>query len=207
MSLSQGRYTWRHNQVLKCLADSLDAKRLVNNSLPASSSTAGHSIDFVQAGKAKKNNTKSNHGVLNKARDWQMMVDIGQRLVIPSVIITSQLRPDIVLWSLSQRTVYLIELTVPWEGSIEEAFERKKLRYADLAAEAEQRGWATKIRPVEVGCRGFVAKSTTKLLRDMRFGGRTLCRTIRELGDTAERSSHWLWSKRRDQEWYSKKRN
>ncbi|XP_013770735.1 tomoregulin-1-like [Pundamilia nyererei] len=44
---------------------------------------------------------------------------------------------------------------VPWEEAIEETFERKKLRYANLAAEAEDRGW--KIKVVEVGFRGFVA--------------------------------------------------
>lgn len=47
---------------------------------------------------------------------------------------------------------------------MQEAFERKKkLRYTDLTAEAEQRGWTVKICPVEVGCRGFVETSTVKL--------------------------------------------
>lgn len=35
-------------------------------------------------------------------------------------------RPGIVLWSASQKTVYLIELTVPREDSVEEAYKRKK---------------------------------------------------------------------------------
>lgn len=48
--------------------------------------------------------------------------------------------------------VYIIELTVPWEGAVEEAYERKKLRYIDLAADAQQQGWNVKVRPVEVGC-------------------------------------------------------
>ena len=36
--------------------------------------------------------------------------------------------------------VYFIELTVPWEELVAEAYERKKLRYVELGAEAEQRG-------------------------------------------------------------------
>ena len=40
-----------------------------------------------------------------------------------------------------------------------EAYGRKKLRYVEFGAEAEQRGWKVRICPVEVGCRGFVAKS------------------------------------------------
>ncbi|XP_061763241.1 cell division cycle protein 20 homolog [Nerophis ophidion] len=38
----------------------------------------------------------------------------------------------------------IIELTVQWENSVEEAYERKKLRYSELAEEAMQRCWNTK---------------------------------------------------------------
>ncbi|KAJ8011633.1 hypothetical protein DPEC_G00060290 [Dallia pectoralis] len=60
----------------------------------------------------------------------------------------------------NQSSVYIIELTVPWEAAVEEAFERKSLKYTELAADAEQRGWKAKVCPVEVGCRGFVGNST-----------------------------------------------
>jgi hypothetical protein len=38
---------------------------------------------------------------------------------------------------------------------VDEAYKWKHLRYAELAAEAQQRGWNTDVRPVEVGCRGL----------------------------------------------------
>ncbi|KAL7843651.1 hypothetical protein AOLI_G00251630 [Acnodon oligacanthus] len=63
------------------------------------------------------------------------------------------------------------ELTVPWENAIEEAYERKKLRYTELATDAQQRGWNAKVYPVEVGCRGFVASSTIRLLKDLGIHG------------------------------------
>lgn len=78
-----------------------------------------------------------------------MQVDLGGKVVVPQEIVCTNL-----LWSVSQGLVYFIEL--PWEDSVEEAYERKKLRYADLGAEAEQRGWKVRVCPVEVGCRGFV---------------------------------------------------
>ena len=53
----------------------------------------------------------------------------------------------------------------------EEAYERKNLRYTEQAADAEQRGWNVKIHPVEVGCRGFVASSTIRLLKDLGIHG------------------------------------
>ena len=54
----------------------------------------------------------------------------------------------------------------------------KKLKYADIAAEAEQRGWRAQVLPVEVGCRGFVATSTTKLLKQMGVRGQASRKAI-----------------------------
>ena len=84
---------------------------------------------------------------------------------------------------------------------MEEAFERKKLRYAELAAEAEQRGWRTQLCPLEVGCR---ATSTIRLMRDLAVGGQALCKAIKETLWVAEQSSQWLWLKRKDPNWSPK---
>ncbi|XP_049911334.1 uncharacterized protein LOC126396967 [Epinephelus moara] len=82
-------------------------------------------------------------------------------------IASTNLRPDLTLWSSLLRLVYITELTVPWEDTVEEAYERKSLMYAELEADAEQHSWKAKVCPVDVGCRGFVGKSTTKLLKEM----------------------------------------
>jgi len=84
--------------------------------------------------------TNSRPGQLEAARDWKMLVYLDQRLIFPPEIATTNLRPDIVLWPGSAHIVHLIELTVPRE-EVDEAYERKKLRYAHLATEAEQQGW------------------------------------------------------------------
>lgn len=68
--------------------------------------------------------------------------------------------------SYSLHIVYIIELTVPWEAAVEDVFERKRLKYTELAAEAEQCRWKAKVCPVEIGCRGFVSKSTIRLLKE-----------------------------------------
>lgn len=54
---------------------------------------------------------------------------------------------------------------------MDEAFKCKHLRCAELAVEAPHRGWSTEVFPVEVGCRGFVATSTIRLLRDFGIRG------------------------------------
>ncbi|MGH0135533.1 UNVERIFIED_CONTAM: hypothetical protein FKN15_023521 [Acipenser sinensis] len=129
-----------------------------------------------------------------------MLADVGQWLIFPPEIATTNLQPDIVLWSGSTCLVHLVELTVPWEDDIDEAYERKKLRYAQLA---EQQGWRVRVYPVEVGCRGFVAHSTTRFLRDVGFSGQELRRTVKNLSEAAERSSNWLWLRQKDSGWGS----
>ena len=106
--------------------------------------------------------------------------------------------------STTQKLVFMVELTVPWEAAVGEAFERKQLKYADVAAEAEQRGWRTQVLPVEVGCRGFVATSTTKLLKMMGVRGQVFRKAVMSLSEAAERSSSWLWMKRKDPNWTAK---
>ena len=142
--------------------------------------------------------------LLNADRDWQMRVDLDQRLIFPPEIATTTLRLDPVLWSNSCQLAYIIELTVPWEDAIEEAYERKKLHYSNLAAEAEDRGWKIRVRLVEVGCRGFVASTTAKLLREVGIRGQVHRQAIKELANTFERTSHWLWLKTSDTTWAAK---
>lgn len=76
--------------------------------------------------------------LLDTARDWKMKVDLDQKL-IPPEIITTNLRPDLILWSTSQKLLYIVELTVPWESAVDEAYKRKCLKYTDIAAEAAPR--------------------------------------------------------------------
>ena len=136
-----------------------------------------------------------------RARDWRMLADIVQQLIFPPETASTNLRPDLVFWSTSLKTVYIIELTVPWENSMEEAYECEKLRYADLASETMQSGWNANVYPVEVGCRGFVASSTIRLLKDLGIHDKALRNTIRSVSEEVARSSWWIWLKRKDPYW------
>ena len=49
-SLSQGRYTWRHNQVLQQLASTLEGRRTTNNALPPLTSRHPNTTPFIRAG-------------------------------------------------------------------------------------------------------------------------------------------------------------
>ncbi|KAJ8362447.1 hypothetical protein AAFF_G00373990 [Aldrovandia affinis] len=204
-SLSQGRYTWRHNQVLRQLAITLEGRRTTNNALPPPMPRHSKTTPFVRAGQPPaKPSARVEATLLDTARDWRMQVDLEQRLIFPPEIITTNLRPDLVLWSTSQKLLVIVELTVPWEAAVGEAYERKRLKYSDIAAEAEQRGWRAQVLPVEVGCRGFVATSTTKLLKGMGVRGQAFRQAVKSMSEAAERSISWLWIKRKDPNWAAK---
>ena len=53
----------------------------------------------------------------------------------------------------------MIELTVPHEDRIDEAQERKRLKYQELVEKCQDKGWKAWCLPVEVGCRVFPAQS------------------------------------------------
>ncbi|XP_035862163.1 uncharacterized protein LOC118496075 [Sander lucioperca] len=197
-SLTQGRYTWRHNQVLNCLAAVLESRRTSVNALPPPSSR-WQPIPFVWEGEGQASliTVRPDTGRLGRARDWMLLADLDKKLCFPAEIAATNLRPDLVLWSALLKLVNIIKLTVPWEGAVEEAYERKRLRYAELAADAQQQGWNVKVCPVEVGCRGFIATSTSRLLREMGVRGKAHRQAVKDLFRAAEKGSQWLWMKKK----------
>jgi len=58
-----------------------------------------------------------------------------------------------------------VELTIPAEEDIEAAQVRKDGRYFDIRCAAKDRGWASMVATIEVGARGFVARTIPRLLK------------------------------------------
>ena len=205
VSLAQHRYTWRHNKVLRSLAAIIDIKRNTQNAQPHNQRGTKPMISFVREGQKPPNRpTNVRAGILQAANDWVLRVDLDNMLKIPAEIVVSTLRPDMLLYSVSIRKVLLIELTVPWEDAISEAYERKKCKYMELAAEMRINGWDADVYPVEISCRGFIAGSTITLLRRLGLSGKALRNATKNLSSVAEYSSRWLWLMRGEKKWEQK---
>ena len=136
-ALGDGRYRWRHDLVLKVIADTVG--EAIQNSIKLR--PPPNQIRFVRAGEKLGKARQSTRGLLASARDWNLQVDLGRRLKFPEKITITSLRPDMVLSSESTKQVVLLELTVPWEDRIEEAYARKKAKYEELVAECRCGGW------------------------------------------------------------------
>ena len=103
VALSQGRYRWRHDKVLRQIADQVKfhCTRRVNNPKRSIERTK-EGINFVLAGGGTKTNkTKSDgdFGVLSEAKDWKVLSDLDCQLRFPAEIAETRLRPDLILYS------------------------------------------------------------------------------------------------------------
>ena len=110
-------------------------------------------------------------------------------------------KPDLVIWSEEEKEVHLVELTVPHEDNISSAHERKENRYEVLVGECEEAGWKAKHFPVEVGCRGYIATSITKWMKEAGLCTKKRKILTKALQETVEKASHWIWVKREDTSW------
>ncbi|XP_057679565.1 uncharacterized protein LOC130908002 [Corythoichthys intestinalis] len=193
-SLADGRYRWRHDQVLKAVAESI--------ATAISSSKHHHApkkaISFIKAGERPRARPKITTGLLHTAPDWKLHVDLGKQLRFPQQIAKTSLRPDMIILSEASKHLIMLELTVPWEERIEEANERKRAKYQELVEECRGRGWRTFYEPIEVGCRGFAGRSLCKVLDRLGITGVAKKRAIQSASEAAEKATRWLWLKRAD---------
>lgn len=199
VALASGRYSWRHDSVLKKLTsvlavfvDKWNAKKSSSPPVPPIASS------FVRAGATSSVSTSkrssSRPSLLSGADDWKMLVDFDHaRIVFPPEIVATDKRPDVVLWSKNSRRVHLFELTCPAEEGIEAAATRKSARYLELQADIERAGWSCQVFPFEVGARGFVARSTQRLLSEIGLPPRESRQVCRALAIIVARCSFTIY--------------
>ncbi|ROL44323.1 hypothetical protein DPX16_8745 [Anabarilius grahami] len=122
-ALIQGHYIWRHDQVLRKLAEVLEMRRLEANR--AHSTLSQQRTHFVRQGGEGQSSSLKEWSLLSPGEEWSMAADLAHQLRFWVEI--TFLRPDIILWSTPVKTVIMVKLTVPLEEEgLEVAFERKK---------------------------------------------------------------------------------
>ena len=189
-------YTWRHNEVLKIFARaSKICCETANKTTDIRKTTL---INFVKenssvSSRKESRKTRRVSSMLNNGSDWRMESDLESHLVFPTEIALTAQRPDLIIWSVSQKRVFLIELTVPFEENFDWAHQRKLEKYEDLKEQCLINGWAATVFPVEVGCRGVIANSTFAFLSNLGFLLSVKRKFIEEIQDKALSTSAWIW--------------
>ena len=115
----------------------------------------------------------------------------------PQHIVSTDLRPDVVWWDDETRKLCLLELTVCFETSFEEAAQRKKIRYADIVDQARLSHYISKLITVEVGARGIVNMEGLKQLQDeLNVTKSDMSKLLITLVKTVIVESHKIWCRR-----------
>ena len=203
VALTQGRYKWRHDKVLRKIAECIEKRIRVNRN---SNIDITSGIQFIKEGeKRDKGAGKTKRGnYLTAAKDWEISADLDNRLTVPKEITVTNLRPDIIIYSKKTKQFGIIELTVPSEERIEVSGELKKLKYEKIAQEARSNGWGVRVWAVEVGCRGFPAASLATFLKEIGYQGLQKRKILEEIGKEAENASHSLWKASYFKDWGKK---
>ena len=198
-ALAQGRYTWRHNQVLQILVEAMESACSKAN---ARESVPQRRTYFLREGASQYARSKCKtprRDLLENANDWTTAADIGGMKHYPQVIQESGQRPDAVMAFKKTDTIIVAELTVPWEDRMEQSNVLKEDRYSELTMDLIDKGYRVHFFAIEVGARGLVGRSSYTFLREIGLPGRERNKVMERMSKAAETASHWLWTKRDSQ--------
>ena len=113
--LGLDRRTWRHNQVLKVLEEAFSKKVDEINKGKGPRMEKLEQINFVKNGRAPSAKNKKRLKPDERwIGTWKIAVDLGTPLVFP--LVTTEKRPDLVIWREEKKKAVIMELTVSWEG-------------------------------------------------------------------------------------------
>ncbi|XP_057294713.1 uncharacterized protein LOC130623257 [Hydractinia symbiolongicarpus] len=191
IALVQGSYTFRHDSVLVHLVDTL--KQFLST-LPLTISRKCNSMTFVKAGAyvSPKSKTKVT-GILYLTNDWIVVADTSPNFVFPGHIAVTQLRPDIVIFSNKLNRVVIIELTCPCEENANYWHSTKVTKYSCLVNVILSSGWQVDFFAVEVGAKGYCARTTTACLKRLGFSNKMAYSIAKYLGKISMTASFCVW--------------
>ena len=93
---------------------------------------------------------------------------------VPSDIIITNQRPDLVILNRKDSSITLVELTIPFETNIQQAQERKVARYDTLIQDInDSSNVKAQLITIEIGSRGLISKSNvTKVIKLLKTCGK-----------------------------------
>ena len=119
-----------------------------------------------------------------------------------SIITGHDLRPDLLL-SLSNKSLYILELTVGYESNLRSNAERKKRKYRELVQQLKNDYEKVNFVNLSISALGIYDKSTTEfidMMKMLKFDKRTTNYTIKRITNIAIRTSYYIFC-RRNKEW------
>ncbi|NQY51597.1 MAG: hypothetical protein HRT91_02760 [Piscirickettsiaceae bacterium] len=197
-SLFGGRYTWRHDNVLACLANDFYGFASRANRSFRKSHNIPSIISFVKSG-ATTTKTQQSHTIFHKhpSDDWNVNIDLQNNPTIPpETNIDTLLRPDIVFFSLFNKVLLWGELTCPLERNMVDARLRKERRYNRLHKDLCLNGWNVYPMTFEIGDLGFISRTTHAFFAKVCDKSSQRKHMMKRASTVALRSSYYIWMSR-----------
>ena len=126
---------------------------------------------------------------------------LDNKLVIPSFITVSQLRPDIVIYSISTKTVILLKFTFLCEENIRGWHNKKFVKYHSLSLAMVSNGWSVHWFPIKVGARAYCSVTVKSCIMRPGFCATLVKFTLKSLSVTSLKASFQIWLSRDSRKW------
>ena len=84
-------------------------------------------------------------------------------------------------------------MTVLFEENFDWAHQRKLGKYEDLHEQCVRNGWLTNVFPLKVGCRGFIANSTSVFLTNLGLPPSDKRKYMEKIQDKSLTASTMIW--------------
>ena len=201
-SLRQKRFSWRHDSVLFEIVNQIHS---VASNANNQRSSAPKSHTFVKEGARVNSRRKSKThpvGILSQASDWELRSDLDDTHTVPGFLAPTTLRPDIVIYSWTERKVIILELTCCCEQNFASWHAEKAGKYRkDLIPDMKRNGWHVDYFPIEVGARGYCSTSMRNCLLSLGFSNKKVGESLQRFGRVALEASFHIWLARNTKEW------
>ena len=203
ITLSQGRFTFRHDNVLRIIISNIRSSiKTIKSSVPRSKQSI--KIKFVKKVTIVKNKNSSPSGLLHQASDWVLLGDLDGTFSFPPHIAFTELRTDITIFSNKLKRVILIELTCPCEENMEAWHNVKVDKYLPLKSVIKNNGWSLDLFAVEVGARGYCSRSVLCCFKSLGLRNPTINTTIKQISKCSMECSFCILLARHNKEWSTK---
>ena len=139
VALGQARLSFLHDNVLRITISQIRSSIItIKSSFPNSKQPI--KIKFVKTG-------------------WVLLGDLDGTFSFPLHIASTELRPNITIFSNKLQRVILVELTCPCEENMEAWHNIKVNKYLPLKSVTENNGWSVDLFAVEVGATRYCSRS------------------------------------------------
>ena len=105
------------------------------------------------------------------SEQWKIYSDLPDAMqgcsTIPTDILVTAQKPDLVIRDSESKSIFIIELSVPFERNIEDTHKKKIDRYENLISDIKDSGYSVRYYALEVGSRGYISQENTKRLKDL----------------------------------------